>query len=88
MPTVRSAIAATLLDGSIIVVGGECDNGHTFNQAEAFDLSTDQWRPLASPQGRHGFGAATLGDTAYFAGGNKGCGGGDVTDELLTFRLR
>ena len=88
MPTARSAIAATLLDGSIIVVGGECDNGHTFNQAEAFDLSTDQWRPLASPQGRHGFGAATLGDTAYFAGGNKGCGGGDVTDELLTFRLR
>ena len=58
------------------------------NQAEAYDLATDQWRTLASPQGRHGFGAATLGDTAYFAGGNKGCGGGDVTDELLTFRLR
>jgi N-acetylneuraminic acid mutarotase len=81
-------VAATLLDGVIVVVGGECDHGHTFNQAEAYDPATDQWRTLASPQGRHGFGAATLGDTAYFAGGNKGCGGGDVTDEVLAFRLR
>ena len=37
---------------------------------------------------RHGFGGASLGDDAYFAGGNKGCGGGDMTDELLLFRLR
>jgi N-acetylneuraminic acid mutarotase len=88
LPTARSAIAATLLDGLIIVVGGECDHGHTFNQAEAYDPPNDQWRTLVSPEGRHGFGAATVGDTAYFAGGNKGCGGGDVTDELLGLRLR
>jgi N-acetylneuraminic acid mutarotase len=88
VPTARSAMAATSLDGLIIAVGGECDNGHTFNQTEAYDPANDRWRTLASPQGRHGFGAATLGDTAYFAGGNKGCGGGDVTDELLSLRLR
>ena len=88
MPTARSAMAATLLDGLIIVGRWRVRHGHTFNQTEAYDPANDRWRTLASPQGRHGFGAATLGDTAYFAGGNKGCGGGDVTDELLSLRLR
>ena len=88
MPTARSAAAATLLGNLVIVVGGECDQGHTFNQAEAYDLAADRWLTLASPVGRHGFGGASLGDAAYFAGGNKGCGGGDVTDELLMLRLR
>jgi len=88
MPTARSAAAATLLGNLIIVVGGECDRGHTFNQNEAYDLMTDRWLTLASPVGRHGLGGASLGDAAYFAGGNKGCGGADVTDELLIFRLR
>ena len=88
MPTARSATATTVLDGLIVVVGGECDRGHTFNQTEVYDPANDQWRTLASPQGRHGFGAAIVGETAYFAGGNKGCGGGDVTDEVLAFRLR
>jgi hypothetical protein len=88
MPTARSAAAATLLGNLIMVVGGECDRGHTFNQNEAYDLATDRWLALASPVGRHGFGGATVGEAAYFAGGNKGCGGGDVTDELLMFRLR
>jgi N-acetylneuraminic acid mutarotase len=87
MPTARSAMAVTLVDGLIVVVGGECDHGHTFNQNEVYDLASDQWRALASPQGRHGFGAATLGEAGYFAGGNKGCGGGEVTDELLMFKL-
>jgi N-acetylneuraminic acid mutarotase len=88
MPTARSAAAAALANGMILVVGGECDHGHTFNQNEAYDLAADRWLTLASPVGRHGFGGAALGADAYFAGGNKGCGGGDVTDELLMFKLR
>ncbi len=88
MPTARSAPGAALVNDQILVVGSECDNGRTFNQNEAYDTKTDRWVALASPVGRHGFGGASLGDGAYFAGGNKGCGGGDMTDELLLFRLR
>jgi N-acetylneuraminic acid mutarotase len=88
MPTARSAPAAALVNDQILVVGGECDRGRTFNQNEAYDTTANRWIALASPVGRHGFGGASLGDDAYFAGGNKGCGGGDMTDELLLFRLR
>jgi hypothetical protein len=88
MPTARSAPGAALVNDQILVVGGECDRGRTFNQNEAYDIKADRWVALASPVGRHGFGGASLGDGAYFAGGNKGCGGGDMTDELLLFRLR
>jgi N-acetylneuraminic acid mutarotase len=88
MPTARSAPGATLVNDQILVVGGECDRGRTFNQNEAYDIKADRWVTLASPVGRHGFGGASLGDGVYFAGGNKGCGGGDMTDELLLFRLR
>ena len=88
MPTARSAAAATVANNLILVVGGECDRGRTFNQNEAYDLRADRWLTLASPVGRHGFNGATLGDDAYFAGGNKGCGGGDTTDELLLFKLQ
>jgi len=88
MPTPRSSVAAALYHGSIVVDGGECNAGVTFDQNEAYDLKTARWITLsAMPAGRHGFGAAAAGDTLYFAGGALGCGGGGLTNELLTLRL-
>jgi hypothetical protein len=88
LPTPRSSVAAALYRGLIVVDGGECNGGVTFNQNEAYDLKAAHWTTLATmPAGRHGFGAAAVGDTLYFAGGALGCGGGGLTNELLTFRL-
>lgn len=88
MPTPRSSVAAALYHGLIVVDGGECNGGVTFNQNEAFDPKAGRWIALAPmPAGRHGFGAAAVGDYVYFAGGALGCGGAGVTDELLALRL-
>ena len=74
--------------GLIVVDGGESNAGVTFNQNEAYDVGAGRWIPLAPmPAGRHGFGAAAVGDTLYFAGGALGCGGGGLTAELLTLRV-
>lgn len=88
LPTARSSVAVTVYAGLIVVDGGECNNGQTFDQNEAYDPKTDRWQTLAvMPGGRHGFGAATVGRFAYFAGGALGCGGGGLTDQVLAFSL-
>lgn len=88
LPTARSSVAAAFYHGRIIVDGGECNNGKTFDQNEAYDPKTNTWSTLAPmPAGRHGFGAAVAGDVLYFSGGAIGCGGGNLTGELLTLRL-
>ncbi len=87
MPTARSAMAGVVYQGMILIDGGECDHGHTFVQNEAYRPRIDRWVELQPIVGRHGFGAGAVGGVAYFVGGNKGCGGGDTTDELLEFHL-
>src|SRR5262249_6303669 len=65
LPTPRSATAATLYRGLILVAGGECNNGKTFVQIEAYDLKTDRWMSMTPMAiGRHGFRAVTIGDLA------------------------
>ena len=54
----------------------------------AFDPATGRWTTLAPlPEGRHGFGAAVLGDRVFFAGGSLKPGSGGVTDQLIVFSL-
>ncbi len=93
LPQPRSAGAFTVLEGLIIYAGGECKPGgglftpNAFEDVTAYDADADSWQTLTSlPQGRHAFGAATLGCVAYFAGGTLLCGGGTSTD-LLTLTL-
>jgi N-acetylneuraminic acid mutarotase len=87
--TARSSGAAAYYRGLILYVGGECKPfGGTFSENEAYDPKTNRWITLAAlPGGRHGFGAAAIGQSAYFAAGALGCGGGQLSDQMLAFTL-
>jgi len=65
-----------------------CNNRKTFVENEAYDRQTDRWLSLAAmPTERHGFRAVTVGELAYFPGGARDVGGGEVSDTLLIFSL-
>jgi len=91
MPTKRSAVATVVYRGQILVFGGECKNpqtGQTFDEMEGYDPKTNHWTAFAKPPvGRHADGGAVLGDTAYFFGGNAGCGGGMPQKTILSFKF-
>lgn len=89
LPRPRSAGATTVLKGRIIYVGGECKPGgapftaNAFDDVDAYNEASRSWDRLPPlPEGRHAFGAAVIGDTAYFAGGALLCGGGASTNLL------
>jgi hypothetical protein len=87
LPTARSAMATTVYDGMIVVFGGECRDQETFSVNEGYDLSTKKWKTLKPAKGLHGFGAATVGDRAYFVAGAHGCGSSAVSNEMLVFTM-
>jgi N-acetylneuraminic acid mutarotase len=73
MPTARGGTASGVVNGRIVVVGGE-GNGDAatgvFPQAELYDPAADQWSALDDmPTPRHGMGAAGLGGDLYVPGG-------------------
>lgn len=96
LPTPRSSGAYAVLNGLIIYAGGECKPGgapfspNAYDDVTAYDSLADKWIALPSiPKARHAFGAATVGEVAYFAGGAPVCGGGAMTDMLsLTLSRR
>ena len=60
MPTPRSGTAGAVLDGRVLVFGGQEPAG-VFGKNEAYDPATDTWQEFVSPPTpRHGFGAATM----------------------------
>jgi hypothetical protein len=71
----------------IVVFGGECRNQKTFSENEGYDLSSNEWKTLEPAKGRHGFGAATVGNRAYFVAGAHACGSKIVLNELLVFTM-
>ena len=69
MPSKRSGIGATSLDGSIYVLGGEQNQG-TFNNNERYDPETDTWSlELPMPTARHGLGIVSIDDKIFAVGG-------------------
>ncbi|MEA2903700.1 MAG: hypothetical protein QOI12_1087 [Alphaproteobacteria bacterium] len=87
LPTPRSAMAAELYKGLILLAGGETRSG-TFTENDAFDVKSGRWLTLAPmPEGRHGAGAAVIGNSLYVVGGALKPGGGGVTDQLIMFTL-
>ena len=88
MPTARGGIGSGVVDGSIIVVGGEGNDDEdsgVFPQAEVYDPAADQWSALPDmPTPRHGMGAAGVGRALYVPGGATREGFGAVaTHEVL-----
>jgi len=88
MPTARGGIAAGVIGGRIVVVGGE-GNGDAasgvFPQTEVYDPAADQWSSLEDMRTpRHGMAAAGLGSDLYVPGGADVQGFGAVaTHEVL-----
>lgn len=83
MPTSRGGIASGLLDGRILVFGGEGPSGRpeqTYAQVEEYDPVADSWRALTPmPHPRHGFYGATVvsgaeGPRIHLAGGGPRAG--------------
>ena len=69
MPSKRSGIAATNVNGLIYVLGGEQNQG-TFDDNERYDPVNDTWT-IESPMltARHGLGVTSLNDRIFVNGG-------------------
>ncbi len=90
MPTARGGAAVGVVQGKIIVVGGEgnpaAGNG-VFSQTEMYDPVLDSWSSLPDmPFPRHGMGAAGIGKTLFVPGGASKQGfGATATSERYRF---
>jgi N-acetylneuraminic acid mutarotase len=91
MPTKRSSGAITFYRGLILYFGGECKSTvtrATFDEMEGYDPKANRWTSFAKPAtGLHAHSAVTVRDTAYFIGGNSGCGGDGPSKAIYSFRL-
>ena len=74
MPTARGGLAASVLDGRLVVTGGE-SSSEVFPQVETYDLAARTWqtvRPMPTP--RHGHAQATVGGVVYTLVGGRQAG--------------
>jgi len=88
MPTARGGMAAGVVNGKVIVVGGEGNTNQSgvFPQAEMYDPQANGWTSLSDMRTpRHGMGAAGYQGKLYVPGGATQEGFGAVdTFEVLT----
>ncbi|MDX2019494.1 MAG: kelch repeat-containing protein [Deltaproteobacteria bacterium] len=84
LPTLRAGTLAVPLDHGVVVLGGESAGQElAHNEVQALDLRAGTWRSLpALNKGRHGTGAAWLGNTLYVAAGSAHKGGGPETIDV------
>jgi N-acetylneuraminic acid mutarotase len=85
----RAGLAGAVLGGRLFTFGGEGNpegmNG-IFDDIDVYDPVSDSWEsfaPMLIP--RHGFGAATLGDRIYLAGGAIRQGGAASADHSVFY---
>lgn len=85
LPTLRAGTAAVVINGQLVVIGGESlsqVNAHA--EVEAYNPVTQQWQILPSlPTGRHGTQAVLLNGAVYIAAGSANRGGGPELNDLL-----
>lgn len=88
MPKAFSGAGAAVVDGRLIVVGGEGTTS-AFATVYAYDLTTTNWATSlpALPEGRHGLAVAAIGTTLYAINGAAQAGhhGSTNTVEALIF---
>jgi N-acetylneuraminic acid mutarotase len=89
MPSARSSVAFAEYHGMLVLAGGECKMGKTYDEVEGYDLKEGQWTKLPSlPGPRHGFAAAVAGDKLFLFGGSTRCGGGGKVADVLQLSLK
>jgi len=89
IPTPRAGCCAVVRDGRVIVIGGESGRQATaHNEVEALSLlDGGKWTTLPPlQQGRHGTGAAFIGEDLLVAAGSGGRGGGPELNTIEKFR--
>ncbi|KZN52338.1 hypothetical protein N474_23130 [Pseudoalteromonas luteoviolacea CPMOR-2] len=82
LPVAAGGLSASVLNGKIIVTGGEVFGpknnwkaGQAFKQVWSYDPQTDSWEALPDmPTPRHGHGMVTLNNTLYIIGGAEKVG--------------
>ena len=76
MPTVRSGIAAAVVNNQLWVFGGEDPGSFTINaEVEVYNPVTNTWRQLPDmPSPRHGIWASVIGNKVYMPGGGSAAG--------------
>jgi N-acetylneuraminic acid mutarotase len=90
MPTGRGGMASGVVNGSIVVVGGEgnpAEGSGVYPQVESYDPTTDSWTQLAPMKTpRHGMGAVGYQGALYVPGGAtvQGFGATEI-NEVLRF---
>ena len=92
LPAPRSEGAVAYYRGLILYFGGDCNDpkaAGAFDDLQAYDPTTDSWKPLAkAPIGLHGQGAAVVADAVYFIGGGMSCAAAPtISKSVLAFRL-
>ncbi len=89
IPTPRGGCYVVVREGRVIVLGGESGRQSTaHNEVEALSLQDGgKWTALPSLlQGRHGTGAAFIGNDLYVAAGRGGRGGGPELNTIEKLR--
>ena len=86
IPTQRAGVSTVLLNGSIVVIGGESPIAiRMHDDVEALNLTTMRWTTLAPlNHGRHGTGAIVHQGKIYIAAGSTRQGAGDRVQEVFT----
>ena len=84
LPTVRAGSTSILLDGHVVVIGGESDAMEAaHHQVEALDINTGNWQAWPRlQQGRHGTQASVHDGSIYIAAGSGNRGGGPELTSL------
>jgi len=87
MPTARSEMTSTLLDGKIYVIGGIKFLGST-NKVEAYDINEDSWETLPDlPEKLNHIGIASDGERVFVSGGFLNMRQTDFVNTLYAYNV-
>lgn len=84
LPTLRAGNASVVLDGKLLVIGGESgEQVPAHSEVEALNTKTMKWEKLPSlKQGRHGTGAVNVKGKIYIVAGSGNRGGGPELNSI------
>jgi hypothetical protein len=88
IPTMRAGSTTAVLDGKLIVIGGESGQANAHAEVEAYDPQTGVWTSLAPlNEGRHATQAVLFEDRLYVAAGSRTRGATEINShEVFTLR--